>query len=288
MSIWRELGIRRTRDRTAVTHGYAARLAEFDPEVEPARAAALLAAYERAHRFCDAIDSGAVPRIAPRRRGQGRPFTVQDDSARPRRASPARVQEAPRAITQFTRAITAPLHRGDQKTAVAALRGIFRDPLFGNLRLRWAVEHALLEELGALPELPAEFCLAAIAAFRWEEDPRHLPSRARAIAERLCVLAEGEKRVAGLRRLARFWALRMWFDRTALAAAILTGAYRPILFRLARFDPLTVRAVKRLLADIRTHHTSTAARRLDRRVIAWWDQALGVSSAPPARPDRAA
>lgn len=66
MSIWRDLGIKRTRDRVAIAHAYAERLAAFDPEADRARAAALCTAYERAHRFCDAMESGALVRIAPR------------------------------------------------------------------------------------------------------------------------------------------------------------------------------------------------------------------------------
>jgi len=288
MSIWRDLGIKRTRDRVAITSAYAARLAEFDPLSEPEKAAALCAAYERAHRFCEVMDGGPIPRIAPRRLGVPRGFMVQDDSFRPRRASPARAQEVGCAVADFTRAVATPLRSGDHRKAVVALRGLFRDPLFGNLRLRWAVERCLLEEVGALQDLPLDFCLAAVAAFHWEDDQHHLPPQARAVVARLCALAEGEKRVAGLRRLARHWALRMWFDRTALAAAMLTGTYRPVLFSLVRFDPLTVRAVKRLLKDIHAYDTVSVARTLDRRVIAWWDAAVGLLPTPATRPERAA
>ena len=94
--------------------------------------------------------------------------------------------------------------------------------------------------------------------------------------------------MAGLRRRARLWVLRMWVDRTAFAAALLTGVYRPMLFRIARADPGTVRAVKSLLKDIHAHSGGTAARKLDKRVIAWWDEAVGLEPAPPARSERAA
>ena len=200
----------------------------------------------------------------------------------------ARAQEAARAVAEFTRSMTGPLGRGDQRTAVAAMRAMFRDPLFGNLRLRREVECAVLEDVAGLPEPPVDFCLAAISAFGWDDDPGHLPPESRAVAARLGALVEGGKRVAGLRRRARLWVLRMWVDRTALAAAMLTGVYRPLLFRLARFDPLTVRAVRSLLKDIHAHSGGAAARNLDQRVIAWWDGAVADEPAPPARPDRAA
>lgn len=205
-----------------------------------------------------------------------------------RRVSPARAQDAADAIAGFTDAVVAPLRRGEQRQAVAAMRGLFRDPLFGNLRLRWAVERCLLEEIGALETHPVDFCFAAIDVFRWDEDPHHLPPKARAMVARLCTMAETEKRVAGLRHLARRWGLRMWFDRKALAAALLIGTYRPRLFRLAKADPLTVRAVRSLLQDIHAHAGVTAVRTLDRRVIAWWDEALGAPPVPPTRPERAA
>lgn len=288
MSIWTDLGLKRTQDRVAIARAYGERLAEFDPEADPDRAAALCLAYERAHRFCDAMETGPLTRIAPRRAGRSRGFAVQDNAFRPRRSSPARAQEVGCAVSGFTDAVTAPLRRGDQRNAVVALRGLFRDPLFGNLRLRWVVERCLIEEVSALQEPPVDFCLAAIAAFRWEEDPRHLPPQARAVVARLCALAETERRVAGLRDLAKRWVLRMWFDRMALAAALLTGPYRPRFFRIAKFDPLTVRAVRRLLQDIHARHGVAAARSLDRRVIAWWDEALGIAPVQPARPERAA
>ena len=288
MSIWRELGIRRTRDRLAIARAYAARLQAFDPEAEPTRAGALCAAYEQAHRFCDALDSGPVPRILPRRALRGRGLPEPESPRRPCRYTRARAQEAARAVAEFTGTIMGPLGRGDQRTAIAALRAMFRDPLFGNLRLRWAVERALLEALAALPNPPVDFCLSAMAAFGWDGDTGHLPAEARALADRLCALAEGGRRIAGLREQARLWALRMWIDRTPLAAAMLTGVYRPLLFRIARADPLTVRAVRRLLKDIHAHGGGTAAHRLDKRVIAWWDEALGIAPAPPAWPERAA
>ena len=288
MSIWRELGIRRTRDRLAIARAYAARLEEFDPETEPARAGALCAAYEQAHRFCDALDSGPLPRIAPRHGVKGRDFSAQEGTKRPCRYTRARAQEVARAVDEFTCMITGPLRRGDQRTAIAALRAMFRDPLLGNLRLRWEVERALLEDLATLADPPVDFCLAAISAFAWDQDPRHLVPEVRAVAERLRALVEADRRVAGLRRRARLWALRMWIDRTALAAALLTGVYRPMLFRIARADPRTVRAVKSLLKDIHAHSGGTAARKLDKRVIAWWDEAVGLEPAPPARSERAA
>lgn len=288
MCIWRDLGIKRTRDRVAIARAYAERLAEFEPETDQPRAASLCTAYERAHRYCDAMDSGPLTRIAPRRAGRPLSFAVQDDAFRPRRASPARAQDAAEAIADFTDSILAPLRRGDQRNAIAALRGLFRDPLFGNLRLRWVVERCLLEELGSLQDPPVDFCLAAVSAFRWHEGVRHLPPTAQAPVARLCALAETEKRVAGLHKLARHWALRMWYDRTPLAAALLTGIYRPWLFRLAKADPLTARAVKRLLHDIHAYTGAAAARTLDQRVICWWGEALGITPVPPTRPERAA
>lgn len=288
MPIWRELGLKRTRDRVAIARAYAARLAEIQPESDSARADALRTAYQRAHRFCDAMDTGPVPRITPRWTSATRRVGAQDDAARPRRTCPARAQEAGRAVLDLTRQVMAPLGRGDRRGAIVALRGLFRDPLFGNLHLRWAVERRLLEQLGVLDDIPVDFSKAALAAFRWNEDPRHLPTSARAVVDRLCAIAESERRIASLRRTARYWAVRMWFDRQAAAAALLTGAYRPVLFRLAMVDPLTARAVKRLLDELRARHAPTVARELDRRVVAWWDAALGTRTAPAPRTERAA
>ena len=288
MSIWRELGLTRTRDRVAIARAYAARLAEIDPVANPCLAEALRAAYQRAHRFCDALETGPVPRIAPRWAAPARRFDAQDDAVRPRRTCPARMQDVARAVVDLTRQVMKPLRRGDQRGAIAALRGLFRDPLFGNLRLRWAVERRLLEEIGDLDDIPADFGLAALAAFKWDEASRHLPDHARAVVERLCAIAEGERRIAGLRRMARHWAVRMWFDRTAAAAALITGPYRPALFRLAMLDPLTARAVRRVLGELRARHALVVARALDRRVVAWWDAALGAQAEAPRRSERAA
>ena len=286
MSTWHLLGIKRTRDRVGIARAYADRLAEIDPETQPGRADDLCAAYRRAHRFCDAMDSGPVTRIAPRR--PGRKIAVQQKVRRPRRTSPARAQEVSRAVESLTRSIVASLARGDRRSAIAGLHGLFRDPLFGNQGLRGLVEQRLLEDVGALNEVSPEFCTAAVSAFGWDNDPVHLPPQSRDLADRLCAIVESERWIAGLRRLARRWAVRMWFDRKTLAAAMLTGTYRPTLFRLARIDPLTVRAVKSLLKDIHTHDANLAARTLDRRVISWWDEALGVTATPPPRSERAA
>jgi len=288
MPIWHELNIKRTRDRVAIARAYAERLAEVDPVADPGRAEALCDAYRRAHRFCDAMDSGPVKRIAPRGPAAARGSAARPNPVRPRRVCPARIRDSVRAVEELTGTVTAALHGGDHREAIAALRGLFRDPLFANLPLRWAVEVALLEEIGRLEETPIEFGLAAVTAFHWDDDVSHLPAAARAIAARLCAIADGDRRVAGLRRAARHWALRMWFDRRALAAALLTGHYRPWLFRLALLDPLTARAMRGLLSELRAHGDTAVERTLDRGVIAWWDEALGHTAQPPSRPDRAA
>ncbi len=288
MSIWRELNIKRTRDRVAIARAYAARLAEVDPGTDPGRAEALCTAYRRAHRFCDAMETGPVARIAPRGPASPKQGGARHNPVRPRRASPPRLSDAASAPEALTGDIAAALGGGDQRNAVAAMRALFRDPLFGNLPLRHTIENRILEAVGALPELPVEFGLAALTTFRWDQDARHLSDPARAIAERLCAIAEGERRIAGLRRVARHWAVRMWFDRRTLAAALLTGRYRPRLFRLALLDPLTVRAVRRLLRELRAHDADAGTRTLDSGVVAWWDNSLGADEARPNRPERAA
>jgi len=289
MSIWRELGIRRTRERAAIEDAYARRCAHIDAAANPACAAALRAARARALRFCAAMDGGAVPFIgASVPPPQPRAPLPPPGRGRGRAGGPARATEVASALSGLVERLLTPLRRGDQRMASGALRGVLRDPLLNNRALRGAFERRLLSEIALLDDCPVDFALAVVAAFRLNEGRGHLPAREGGVAARLCRIAEGEHHVAALRRAARRWAFWFPFSRRPFAAALITGAFRPRLFRLVALDPLTVRAVRRLLDELRGRYPWVVTRKLDPKVLAWWEGVLGAGKVATARPGRAA
>lgn len=298
-SLWWPLGIRPTRDRVKIRRAYARRAARLGRGKQPEARTQLDRAYERAMRFCDAMESQPVPSIAR---------STRSDEARPPERAPLlrRFARGPVVTPPDTRVrrrwivdIDAAFDRAWQRIraallsegdtgAATALAAVLRKPVFRNAATRHAFGIHLLRELARLDPVPEAFVTFAARTFAWPTQLRRMPPDLRATARSLLADGAGMRRLHALRRQGRWWVLRAPFDRSALAAAVLTGSYRPAFFRLVAFDPYTRRAVGHLLRDLRAHHRTLIEVELNALVIAWWDGALGLDAGRPVPEPRAA
>lgn len=292
MTIWDELDLDPTGDTREVRRAYARRLRQVHPEDDPEGFQRLRAAYEQALAICEAPGDGIAfeapgDGIAPAR------FRPTDQTWQDfREPEPGTDVEAEThfvaAVEQMIDTIFDALADGDEIAAVEALNEALRNPLLINFELRRHLERRLIEELSDLPQVPDDLVLAACAPFGWDEDLRHLPPGHADFVVQLRAAPEGRLRISELRRAGEAWPAAFLFDRGPFAAALLTGGFRPRLFRLAALDHLTVPAVASLLNELRVLYPAVTAQTLDANTLDWWQrEADGPPTAPRARLRRA-
>lgn len=299
MSLWWPLGIRPTRDRVKIRRAYARRAARLTRAHWPDARKDLDLAYDRAMRFCDAMESQPVPSIArsaaaeearppgraPLLRRFARGPVVPPPDTRVRRRW---VVDVAATFERSWQQIRGALLKSGDTGAAEALRIVLRKPLFQNAATHHAFGLYLLRELDRLEPMPEAFVAFAARTFAWPRQLRRMPPDLRAAARHLLAGGAGTRRLHALRRQGRLWVLRAPFDRAALAAAIVTGPYRPRFFRMVAYDPYTRRAVAHLLRDLRRRHRTLVEIELNGLVIAWWDGALGLEARRPLPEPRAA
>ena len=279
MTIWDELDAAPTADAREVRRAYARRLKQVHPEDDPEGFQRLRAAYEQALATCETPDYGMMPSRSP-----------PTDQAWPEVREPgAGVGTGDgdgigAAAEQMIDTIFHNLAGGDEVAAVEALNETLRNPLLVNFEFRRHLERRLLEELSDLPLVPDDLVLAAGAAFGWDEDLRHLPPGYADLVVRLLAAPEGRRRISELRPAGEAWPAAFLFDRGPFAAALLTGRFRPRLFRLAALDHLTVPMVAALLNELRVLYPAVTAQTLEAGTLDWWQREVdGPPEAPRAR-----
>jgi hypothetical protein len=273
MDIWQELGIEPSGDRAAIRRAYAERLRRVHPEDDPEGFQRLRAAYEAALGSLEGawIKLEIKSNPEPNATGKAGEAAAAAAALAPEWATVETLPEKDwAALDARVLQILTPLGQGDTATAAAALATTLQEPLMVNIELRRLFERRLLAALpGQLP-LPDDFAEAAVRAFRWDEDLRHLPPEYQFMARELLNAAEGARRLEELRQEGRGWLVEYAVDKRPLAAALLTGPHRPWLFRLAALNDDLLRSVSGLLTELRAFYPDAMARELDPRTTAYW------------------
>lgn len=298
-SLWWPLDISPTRDRVKIRRAYARGAARLGRAQQPAARNQLDLAYDRAMRFCDAMESRPVPSIARSTTGDdARPpacGSLLRRFARGPVVTPPDTRVRKRWIVDVAATFDRAWHRiraelltdGDTGAATALLAALSK-PMFQHEATRHAFGLHVLRELDRLEPMPEAFVAFAARTFAWSTHLRRMPPDLRTAARRLLAGGTGLRRLHALRRKGRRWWLRAPFDRSAVAAAILTGAYRPMVFRVVALDPYTRGAVARLLQHLRLHNPTLVEVELNGLVIAWWGGRLSQNTRRTLPESRAA
>jgi hypothetical protein len=275
MDIWQELGMAPSGERAAIRRAYAERLKRVHPEDDPEGFQRLRRAYEAA--LATLEGSWVKLEIEGGRKPNGAVEATASEPPEPN-AVEAPPDALPHALPQGDWAaldarlprILAPLGQGDPAAAAAALESTLQEPLLVNIELRRLFEMRLLAALPDYLPLPDDFAATAVRAFRWDQDLRHLPPEYRFFARDLLRGAEGARHLGQLRQKGRGWLMAYSEDKHPLAAALLTGPYRPRLFRLAALNDDLLRSMSDLLTELRAFYPDAMARELDPRTTAFW------------------
>jgi hypothetical protein len=281
MDIWQELGMAPSGDKAAIRRAYAERLKRVHPEDDPDGFQRLRGAYEAALATLEGAWVKLEIKGDPKRNAPVEASAAADATASepPEPSAVETLADAsPQALphgdwaaldARLPRILT-PLGRGDSAAAVAALESTLQEPLLVNIELRRLFEMRLLAALPNHLPLPDDFAAAAVRAFRWDQDLRHLPPEYRFFAGDLLRAAEGRCRLEELREAGRGWLMAYCVDKRPLAAALLTGPYRPRLFRLAALSDDLLRSMAGLLTEFRAFYPDAMARGLDPRTTGFW------------------
>lgn len=265
MDIWHELGTEATRDIREIRRVYAMRLKEAHPEDDPEGFERLRAAYEAALALARGGDG--LPRFVGRRASAAEVETAE--------ATPGPAAEpGSAALDALFAPVADSLARGDDAAAVSSLGKALQDPRLTNLELRARFERRLLEAVARLGWTPEPVAAAAIEAFYWNEGVGHLPAGHQDIARGLLGIRGARARLDALRQAGGGWFWKFPIDPDPLAAALLTGRFRPRLFRCLALDRGIFNAVARLLRELRIFYPSLLERDLDPMTVDWWRRSV--------------
>ena len=257
MDCWSELEIERTGDIGLLRRAYARLLNQRNPEDDPEGFQRLRQAYDRALEWAEAAakrtDSGAL--------------IDREDGANPRQDGPERL------FASLLAPILDAVARGDEETALQLLDAAADDPRSVDFEWRTAFERRLAANL-ATRKVSSEFLDRVAQLFHWDAFVDFGSPLGAFLTDRLADIEDAKAYLQDLKNQAENWVGDAVFERRGMAAALLTGAYRPNLFRLAALDWKIFSALRDMMSGLRSFYPTDPPSALDPRTVAWWQAYL--------------
>lgn len=277
-TIWKVLGIERTRDQGEIRKAYARQLKKFKKEVATEDFQTLRECYEAAMRYAEDTNATQSETAPPPQTGPDRTQDIELtkgesvlDSTEPPEDQQELVvpQDVIDEFSGYVNSLQDILTRGDQDAAIKFFDQALNSPTLHNLTYRPILEGWLIQVSDNQPTFPFEFFDHLANLFRWNDDLRHLDYRLADSINRAMGKYGAYTKARELRKKAKSNNLP-----AAKAARMLTGSYRPILFFWRRLQKLTVLEVRDLFAELDHYYPAIYDGILDPKVVLWWRHAL--------------
>ncbi len=247
MNCWSVLDIERTEDIGLIRRAYARLLKQHNPEDDPEGFQRLRQAYDAAVRWAEA----AAGRIGP-----------ADEAGAGERGRE-------RQFSALVTPVLDALERGDEEAALRLLNAATADPRFVEYEWRAAYERRLAASL-ADSSMSADFLDRAAQIFQWDAYVDFGSAGGMILTDRLADMQDAKAYLDDLNEQAANWASDVVFERCGMAAALLTGPYRPKLFRAAALDWKIFSALRDMVSGLRSFYPTEPPPALDPRTVAWW------------------
>lgn len=259
MNCWGVLDIERTDDIGLIRRAYARLLKQHNPEDDPEGFQRLRQAYDAAVQWAETAAARAefVPTSAPAS------APVDASESEPQRDGRER---------QFS-ALIAPvldaLASGDEETALQLLTAAAADPRSVDFEWREAFERRLAAGLSA-HTMSAEFLDRVAQLFQWDAFVDFGSAGGMILSDRLAEMQDGKAFLQDVKEQAANWGSDVVFERRGIAAALLTGPYRPRLFCFAALDWKIFSAMRDMISGLQTFYAMEPPRDLDPQTVGWW------------------
>lgn len=255
MNCWRVLNIERTDDIGLIRRAYARLLKQHNPEDDPDGFQRLRQAYDQAIRWAEAGDRQIEP-------GAAVASEEQEGSRHDGRE---------RQFSALLAPILDAIARGDEETALQLLTSAVADSRSVEFEWREAFERRLVAGLAART-MSADFLDRVAQLFQWDAFVDFGSAGGVFLTDRLAEIQDAKAYIQDLQEQAANWGSDVVFERRGMAAALLTGPYRPKLFRLAALDWRIFSALRDMISGLRAVYPTDTPAELDAQTVAWWQE----------------
>ncbi len=257
MNCWSVLDIERTDDIGLIRRAYARLLKQHNPEDDPEGFQRLRQAYDQAVQWAETAATRADFVAAP---------TPVDEQA-PEPPRDGRERQISVLIAPVLDAVAS----GDEETALQLLTAATADPRSVDFEWREAFEQRLAAGLSA-HTMSTEFLDRVAQLFQWDAFVDFGSAGGMILTDRLAEIQDGKAFLQDVKEQAANWASDVVFERRGVAAALLTGPYRPRLFCVAALDWKIFSAMRDMVSGLQTFYPLAPPRELDPQAVAWWQE----------------
>ena len=173
------------------------------------------------------------------------------------------------------------LRAGHESEAIACLSQLVAHPRLVHLEYRWQYEGWLLSSLMQLAvKPPAGFTQVTSRFFGWTVPHRARAPTHRAYIDTLLIDLDLYNQVEALKVEAQGWLYKLHRSRRPLAAALLTGAYRPFWWMYALLYRGVYAAMREVWSEVKDYGREHLQAVLEPGTVVWWERWVGTPAEP--------